>query len=94
MGFGLKMTGVPKAEVAKKVARATDILQLGDYMDRKPKALSGGQRQQVAIGRAITRGPEVFLFDELLSNLEAELRVDMPVEISQLHHEIGCVNRC
>jgi lactose/L-arabinose transport system ATP-binding protein len=88
MGFGLKMNGVPKAEVAEKVGRAAEILQLGDYMKRKPKALSGGQRQRVAIGRAITRGPEVFLFDEPLSNLDAELRVDMRVEIARLHKEI------
>ena len=89
MGFGLKMTGTPKAEVAAKVARAADILQLGPYLKRKPKALSGGQRQRVAIGRAITRGPDVFLFDEPLSNLDAELRVDMRVEITRLHKEIG-----
>ncbi|MCI2400345.1 sn-glycerol-3-phosphate ABC transporter ATP-binding protein UgpC [Aliiroseovarius subalbicans] len=89
MGFGLKMNGMPKAEVAEKVGKAAEILQLGDYMKRKPKALSGGQRQRVAIGRAITRGPDVFLFDEPLSNLDAELRVDMRVEISRLHNEIG-----
>lgn len=89
MGFGLKMNGVPKEEVAEKVKVASDILQLGDYLNRKPKALSGGQRQRVAIGRAIVRGPEVFLFDEPLSNLDAELRVDMRVEISRLHNEIG-----
>lgn len=89
MGFGLKMNGVPKAEIKDKVSKAADILQLGDYLKRKPKALSGGQRQRVAIGRAIVRGPEVFLFDEPLSNLDAELRVDMRVEISRLHSEIG-----
>ncbi|QUJ78196.1 sn-glycerol-3-phosphate ABC transporter ATP-binding protein UgpC [Sulfitobacter albidus] len=89
MGFGLKMNGVPKAEITEKVARASEILQLGDYLKRKPKALSGGQRQRVAIGRAIVRGPEVFLFDEPLSNLDAELRVDMRVEIARLHNEIG-----
>ena len=89
MGFGLKMNGVPKAVIAEKVGRAADILQLGDYLKRKPKALSGGQRQRVAIGRAIVRGPEVFLFDEPLSNLDAELRVDMRVEIARLHKEIG-----
>jgi len=89
MGFGLKMNGVPKAEIAAKVGKASDILQLGDYMNRKPKALSGGQRQRVAIGRAIVRGPEVFLFDEPLSNLDAELRVEMRVEITRLHKEIG-----
>ncbi len=89
MGFGLKMNGVPKAEIAQKVGQASEILQLGPYLKRKPKALSGGQRQRVAIGRAIVRGPEVFLFDEPLSNLDAELRVDMRVEIARLHKEIG-----
>lgn len=89
MGFGLKMTGHPKAEIAKKVAEAARILKLEPYLDRKPKALSGGQRQRVAIGRAIVRGPEVFLFDEPLSNLDAELRVEMRVEIARLHREIG-----
>ena len=89
MGFGLKMTGHPKAEVARKVKEASRILKLDDYLTRKPKALSGGQRQRVAIGRAIVRGPEVFLFDEPLSNLDAELRVEMRVEIARLHREIG-----
>ncbi|MEM7267687.1 MAG: sn-glycerol-3-phosphate ABC transporter ATP-binding protein UgpC [Pseudomonadota bacterium] len=89
MGFGLKMNGVPKAEVQRKVGEAAEILKLGPYMDRKPKALSGGQRQRVAIGRAIVRGPEVFLFDEPLSNLDAELRVEMRVELARLHREIG-----
>jgi lactose/L-arabinose transport system ATP-binding protein len=89
MGFGLKMNGVPKAEVAKKVKAASDILKLDDYLKRKPANLSGGQRQRVAIGRAIVRGPEVFLFDEPLSNLDAELRVEMRVEIARLHKEIG-----
>jgi lactose/L-arabinose transport system ATP-binding protein len=89
MGFGLKMTGHPKAEIEAKVAEASRILKLDEYLDRKPKALSGGQRQRVAIGRAIVRGPEVFLFDEPLSNLDAELRVEMRVEIARLHKEIG-----
>ena len=89
MGFGLKMNGHPKAEIAAKVAEATRILKLEDYLDRKPAALSGGQRQRVSIGRAIVRGPEVFLFDEPLSNLDAELRVEMRVEIARLHKEIG-----
>jgi lactose/L-arabinose transport system ATP-binding protein len=89
MGFGLKMTGHPKAEIETKVAEASRILKLDDYLSRKPKALSGGQRQRVAIGRAIVRGPEVFLFDEPLSNLDAELRVEMRVEIARLHKEIG-----
>ncbi len=89
MGFGLKMTGHPKAVIDEKVGAASKILKLGPYLDRTPKALSGGQRQRVAIGRAIVRGPEVFLFDEPLSNLDAELRVEMRVEIARLHHEIG-----
>ena len=89
MGFGLKMTGHPKSEVDTKVSEASRILKLDDYLKRKPAALSGGQRQRVAIGRAIVRGPEVFLFDEPLSNLDAELRVEMRVEIARLHKEIG-----
>ena len=89
MGFGLKMTGHPKAETDAKVAEAARILKLEQLLTRKPKALSGGQRQRVAIGRAIVRGPEVFLFDEPLSNLDAELRVEMRVEIARLHREIG-----
>ena len=89
MGFGLKMNGVNKTEISEKVAEASRVLKLDEYLKRKPKALSGGQRQRVAIGRAIVRGPEVFLFDEPLSNLDAELRVDMRVEIARLHNEIG-----
>ncbi len=89
MGFGLKMNNVDPAEINQRVNEAADILQLGDYLDRKPKALSGGQRQRVAIGRAIVRNPDVFLFDEPLSNLDAELRVEMRVELSRLHKEIG-----
>ncbi|MEL6516289.1 MAG: sn-glycerol-3-phosphate ABC transporter ATP-binding protein UgpC [Pseudomonadota bacterium] len=89
MGFGLKMNGHPKQEIKQKVGEASKILKLDDYLSRKPKALSGGQRQRVAIGRAIVRGPEVFLFDEPLSNLDAELRVEMRVEIARLHQEIG-----
>ena len=89
MGFGLKMNGHPKSEIDEKVAEATRILKLEQYLNRKPAALSGGQRQRVSIGRAIVRGPEVFLFDEPLSNLDAELRVEMRVEIARLHKEIG-----
>ena len=93
MGFGLKMNGHPKAEIREKVAQASRVLKLDEYLSRKPKALSGGQRQRVAIGRAIVRGPEVFLFDEPLSNLDAELRVEMRVEmrveLARLHQEIG-----
>lgn len=89
MGFGLRMNGVAKDEIRQKVEDASRILKLDPYLKRKPKALSGGQRQRVAIGRAIVRGPEVFLFDEPLSNLDAELRVEMRVEIARLHQEIG-----
>ena len=89
MGFGLKMNGHPASEIKAKVAEASKILKLDEYLKRKPAALSGGQRQRVAIGRAIVRGPEVFLFDEPLSNLDAELRVEMRVEIARLHKEIG-----
>ena len=89
MSFGLRMNKVPKAEIESKVAEASRILKLDEYLSRKPAALSGGQRQRVSIGRAIVRGPEVFLFDEPLSNLDAELRVEMRVEIARLHKEIG-----
>ena len=89
MGFGLKMTGHPAAEIKQRVSRASSILHLDPLLQRKPKALSGGQRQRVAIGRAIVRQPEVFLFDEPLSNLDAELRVQMRLEIAKLHKELG-----
>ena len=89
MGFGLKMTGHSKSEINSKVQQASKILHLDNFLTRKPKALSGGQRQRVAIGRAIVRGPKVFLFDEPLSNLDAELRVEMRIEIARLHKEIG-----
>jgi len=88
MGFGLRMAGHPKEEIHKSVEAAAKILQLEEYINRKPKALSGGQRQRVAIGRAIVRDPKVFLFDEPLSNLDAELRVTMRVEIARLHQEM------
>ena len=89
MGFGLKMNGHPPGEIQARVVEASRILKLEGLLERKPKALSGGQRQRVAIGRAIVRGPEVFLFDEPLSNLDAELRVEMRIEIARLHQEIG-----
>ncbi|MCY0150306.1 sn-glycerol-3-phosphate ABC transporter ATP-binding protein UgpC [Hoeflea sp. G2-23] len=89
MGFGLKMTGHPAAEIKERVSGASAILHLDPLLQRKPKALSGGQRQRVAIGRAIVRQPEVFLFDEPLSNLDAELRVQMRLEIAKLHKELG-----
>ena len=89
MGFALRFAGVPKPEIAKQVAEAARILELEPLMDRRPKELSGGQRQRVAIGRAIVRHPEVFLFDEPLSNLDAELRVYMRIEIARLHKELA-----
>ncbi|REG81824.1 ABC transporter ATP-binding protein [Marinomonas pollencensis] len=88
MSFGLRMTGVDPAKIKAQVANAASILQLESLLDRKPKQLSGGQRQRVAIGRAIVRQPEVFLFDEPLSNLDAELRVDMRIQIAQLHNRL------
>lgn len=89
LGFALRMARQPKAEVAAKVDPVAAMLQLDALMDRKPSQLSGGQRQRVAIGRALVRSPQVFLFDEPLSNLDAELRVQMRVELAQLHKKIG-----
>lgn len=89
MGFSLKMAGMAKAEIAKCVGDAARTLHLEDLLRRKPKQLSGGQRQRVAIGRAIVRSPKLFLFDEPLSNLDAELRVRMRLEIARLHKRLG-----
>jgi lactose/L-arabinose transport system ATP-binding protein len=89
LGFGLRMGGMPRDQVGARVAEAARILEIGDLMGRKPRQLSGGQRQRVAIGRAIVREPKAFLFDEPLSNLDAELRVQMRLEIAKLHQQLG-----
>ena len=89
MAFGLKLAGTPKQQIQAMVHKAAEVLQITHLLERKPKALSGGQRQRVAIGRSIVRDPEVFLFDEPLSNLDASLRVQMRIELSKLHKELG-----
>ena len=89
MAFGLENSRLPKAEIDARVTKAARMLQVTEYLNRKPKALSGGQRQRVAIGRAIVRDPKAFLFDEPLSNLDAELRVTMRKELATLHANIG-----
>jgi multiple sugar transport system ATP-binding protein len=89
LSFGLRNARMPKAEIAKRVARAAEILQIEPLLNRKPAALSGGQRQRVAIGRALVRDVDVFLFDEPLSNLDAKLRADLRVEIKRLHQQLG-----
>ncbi len=89
IGFGLSLARVPKDQIAEKVNQAAELLQLTALLDRKPKALSGGQRQRVAIGRAIVRDPAVFLFDEPLSNLDASLRAQMRLELTDLHARLG-----
>ena len=89
IAFGMQINKVPKAEIKARVAEAARILQIEPLLDRRPRQLSGGQRQRVAIGRAIVRKPKIFLFDEPLSNLDAELRTQMRVEIAKIHREIG-----
>jgi multiple sugar transport system ATP-binding protein len=89
LGFGLKIAGLPKAEIKAKVAQASAILGLDALLDRKPRELSGGQQQRVAIGRAIVREPAAFLFDEPLSNLDAALRVQMRIELVRLHERLA-----
>jgi len=89
IAFGLKIKGLPKAEIEKRVQNAARILGLEPFLKRKPRALSGGQRQRVAMGRAIVREPAAFLMDEPLSNLDAKLRVQMRAEIAGLQHDLG-----
>src|SRR3954447_12023458 len=89
LSFALRINGTPKAEIARRVARASEMLQLGPLLKRKPAQLSGGQRQRVAIGRAIAREADVFLFDEPLSNLDAKLRTELRRELKQLHQRLG-----
>src|SRR5258705_7058855 len=88
LGFALKLTSMSPAEITDRVKIAATTLGLDDYLDRKPRQLSGGQRQRVALGRAIVRQPQVFLFDEPLSNLDAQMRVSMRPEIARLHQEL------
>jgi ABC-type sugar transport system ATPase subunit len=89
LAFGLTNLKMPRQEIDRRVAEAAKILQIGELMERKPRQLSGGQKQRVAIGRAIVREPQLFLFDEPLSNLDAELRVQMRVELANLYNRLG-----
>jgi multiple sugar transport system ATP-binding protein len=89
IAYGLRIRGMSKDEVQRRVQRAADMLELGPLLDRRPKQLSGGQRQRVAMGRAIVREPQVFLMDEPLSNLDAKLRVQMRAEIAQLQRDLN-----
>ena len=89
IAFGLRARRTPEAEIRRKVARAADMLGLGPLLERFPRQLSGGQRQRVAIGRAIVRDARLFLFDEPLSNLDAQLRDGMRGEMKRLHRELG-----
>src|SRR5881396_1836906 len=89
MAYGLKIRGLAKDDIGRRVQRAAEILELSPLLERKPRQLSGGQRQRVAMGRAIVREPAVFLFDEPLSNLDAKLRVQMRFEIQKLHRRLS-----
>jgi len=88
LAFALKLRKTSESEIERRVSKAAEILGITEYLGRKPKALSGGQRQRVALGRAIVREPKVFLFDEPLSNLDAQLRVQMRREIAKLHTDL------
>src|SRR5438874_3488263 len=88
MSFGLRLKKVPKEEIQRRVGAVAGILGIGELLERKPRQLSGGQRQLVAMGRAIVRNPKVFLFDEPLSNLDAKLRVHMRTEIKKVHQKV------
>ncbi|GMB79409.1 hypothetical protein NN6n1_01910 [Shinella zoogloeoides] len=89
IGFGLKLSGLPKEEISRRVGDVANTLQIDHFLERVPRELSGGQRQRVAIGRAIIRQPKIFLFDEPLSNQDAALRVQMRLEIARLHARLG-----
>ncbi|WP_112322143.1 ABC transporter ATP-binding protein [Oceanibium sediminis] len=89
IGFGLRSSNAPKPEKEKRIEEVATLLGMNDLLDRKPSQLSGGQRQRVAIGRAMVRDPAVFLFDEPLSNLDAQLRTQMRLEIKKLHQRVG-----
>src|SRR5579863_4638229 len=88
LAFSLKLAGLPKPEIERRIARAVAVLELEPYLGRRPSQLSGGQRQRVAMGRALVREPKVFLFDEPLSNLDAKLRNQMRVEIKRLQRQL------
>jgi len=92
LAFALKVRKLPKTEIESKVTEAARMLGLAEYLNRKPKQLSGGQRQRVALGRAIVRKPALFLFDEPLSNLDAELRSQMRFELLALHRQLGATS--
>jgi multiple sugar transport system ATP-binding protein len=89
LSFGLRVARTPRPEIERRVRKAADMLRIGDLLDRRPAELSGGQRQRVAIGRALVRDVGVFLFDEPLSNLDAQLRAELRVEIKRLHQQLG-----